>query len=649
MTPPDGGELLAAALVVVTSGAIWVAAGRAAGAIVPAAEGVLDRLAVGILLALVEVVVVLEALGAIGVLQRWTAAGAAVALAIAALRLPRPARLLRGPVPQGWRVVAVCGAPFAALAVAWSLAGPSREADTAQYHVVNAAQWLRTGSTWSLPYAIPGDHTAADPGNGEIVSLWLMLPSHTDDLACLAVLAFAALCVAATAMVARELGGEAWLGGLAGLVAVAAPASFATQAHSMLTDLLAAGGVVAGVAFALRARRSVNVRTWALLAGAAVGLGVGSKYSALGPAVAAIVALAILLPARRRWSALLWALGATVMVGGFWYARNLVQAGNPIFPEEVSVFGHRLMAGTGDPTGHRVSLLSQLLHLRSEVAATWVRLVAYLLGPGVVVLVVGGLLSGRGRGDRRRTQVVVTLLAGAALLAYAATPLTGGGVTGDSKEIGTDLRFILPAALIAAGAAAATMPRRLLGLVLGLGVVYDLGFALAASRYRDDLPTTLGPLLTAAIATTGALLLVRLPAARWPRLRAPSAATAAVIVALTLAAHRTGPGRDRDPARLVLERAAADGQVVAVVGVADMRTLLGPHLDLDPVGVGTGTQGALRPIDGVSEFNAMLRRLRPAAIAVGALHDAAPPGWMPPPPYRSVGREGDAVVYAATG
>jgi hypothetical protein len=96
----------------------------------------------------------------------------------------------------------------------------------------------------------------------------------------------------------------------------------------------------------------------AIYAGVTLGMLLGTKYIGLifGPTVLGVLALAGLaarlraapgerLPVRAlAGHAVLLAVAAAV-VGGYTYLRNWVTAGNPIFPEPVSLFGRQILPG----------------------------------------------------------------------------------------------------------------------------------------------------------------------------------------------------------------------------------------------------------------------------------------------------------------
>ena len=303
------GSLGAGAVLVVQTAAVVVVAVRISSRILGPSSGLLDRCFVGLLVGLLEVFGVLQLLGIFDLLTKIAVLLAHLALAALVLWLvparPGMARQALPKPPLGLLITGGIGVGLALLAVFLGLHGPSLESDTVQYHVVDAGWWLQVHNLWSLPPVDPGYYTNAYPSNGELAGLWLMLPTHTDQLAYVVNVVFGVWVVLSGAVIARELGRPSWVGALAALAVVASPLSFWTQTHSLMTDLAATGGILAGAAFVLYGRRRPGEARWVVMAGLALGIGVGSKDTGFLPALA-VIALAIALSARagaRRTSA----------------------------------------------------------------------------------------------------------------------------------------------------------------------------------------------------------------------------------------------------------------------------------------------------------------------------------------------------------
>jgi hypothetical protein len=264
--------------------------------------------------------------------------------------------------------------------------------DSRDYHVTNLAAWLTQHSIWRMPYQDPAFYTAAYPGNGEIFSLWLILPTHSDQLAYLSVIPFGILAVLAVASIARDLGADVRIGALACLAIVAAPVTFETQAHSIMTDLAPAALLAAAAALLLRAYKQDEGARIPLTgcAGIALGLGVGSKYTALIPGAAiAIWALIAVRPRRALWPF----VAGTIFFAAPWFVRDWIKVGNPLFPLDVKIASaHLLTGGTGPLDYLRTTLAHHIAKVHTSVLREWVKVVAKGVGPA------GLLVTGRSAG-----------------------------------------------------------------------------------------------------------------------------------------------------------------------------------------------------------------------------------------------------------
>ena len=263
---------LPAAALALECAAVVLVARRLARRIAPDPDAALDRAVVGLLLALTQVIGVLQFLGMLGALRRGPVVTAHVMIAIVALQIVRPVEIARLPPRRDLTSITVVatGLWLALVNAGISLNGRADQAETFHYHLPNAAFWLRHGSLWDLPYTTAGYFTHTYPSNGELVGLWAILPTHDDRFAYVTPLVFGVLAVLAGALIARELGGRAELGALASMAVLAAPLSFGSQTHSMLVDWAAAAGVATGVGLALVARRRAS-STWVALSALAFG------------------------------------------------------------------------------------------------------------------------------------------------------------------------------------------------------------------------------------------------------------------------------------------------------------------------------------------------------------------------------------------
>jgi hypothetical protein len=194
-------------------------------------------------------------------------------------------------------------------------------------------------------------------------------------------------------------------------------------------------------------------------AGLAFGLAIAAKYTAAIPAAAVLAAGAV-----AAFPVSWWAAVVGVAASSFWWVRNVLTTGNPVFPLMWSIFGGRGWSAADDQ--RYLALVREGVGGLASVPAGLVHLVAPPIGLGWWVLAVLPLvafaLGGRGAARERR------LVAFAAALALA-----GWLVTSQTT------RYALPLAALVAALAAAGLGRmapRPAGLALAtLGVAVALG------------------------------------------------------------------------------------------------------------------------------------------------------------------------------
>ena len=576
---------------------------------------------------------------------------------------------------DGWdRVITLAavaaGALFFGIALYFTLrGGRSFEFDTKEYHIANLAKWLQTGSLWSLPYAAPGSITATHPGNGELFGLWLGLPTHGDELVYAMPLAFAALAVLAGAVAARELNGgktnAAALGAIGVVTVLTSPVYFFTQVHSLMTDISSAACLLTALALLLVARRDPS-RAMVVLAGVAIGVGLGSKYTAFIPTLALAGGAVLLLRRKRDWW---WLVPGVVAFAGPWFLRNAIATGNPLFPQ-----GLGPLAGGETPINLLdTPMVRHLLDRDTDAIRTWLRLGRVQIGLALVLIAAGPVLALRRRVADRTATLVTLGIAAVGFVAYLATPFSGGGPTGLAFMIVSCFRYALFVALLGVTLTAALAHRMVLG---AFGIVLLWNLRNISGKYGPGRPDILLSHKLLAVAVVAALIVAGVVAlAANGRFTRPSGrltravAAAAVVVAIVGAAgviHRIGNRRPPTALEATLLKFGNKTPAV-VVGVVDFRAALGPRLDRPLVGIARGGAADELPF---ADENQVRRRVLgeavplPPARLVSRFSEAVdakgtrllvvsptsplgfPDGWVPSATWCFVGGNAEGAVYA---
>lgn len=309
----------------------------------------LDRLIAATVLALTEVVLVSIVAGAIlHRFDRWALFVGVVicdvplVAAVARLRPPRGRPVvLRATLRElrPWQLVLAIAATGA---LAWrlvlSVELPPFAYDALTYHLTAVASWIQSGRIGPNPYA---PCCARYPANAEVLFAWPAVLLGRDTLVDAVQIVSAVLGALAVAGLARTAG-------VSRAGAVTAASLFAlipivlTQANTDYNDLTIAALFLVALHFAARFAVERTL-VYIGLAGVASGLAFGAKTTGIGLTVALAVGLVILRP---RLSGFALFVAAVVFTGGWWYAKNWVDSGNPVAPFRVHVLGTTVFKGT---------------------------------------------------------------------------------------------------------------------------------------------------------------------------------------------------------------------------------------------------------------------------------------------------------------
>ena len=439
---------------------------------------------------------------------------------------------------------------------AWLLRYPSLGLDGASYHLTEVVMWAQQGTPGSvepITYEFPvGNY----PLTNEVLLAWAAGISRSLP----PVVLWAPFCLALA-------GAAGWLGlrrlevgrvpaGLA-LAAVLGLPLVLDQLRGPGTDIPAFAWLLSCAALALCAQRRPALLAPALVA---AGLAVGTKTTALP--LAALALAAGFWGRRDALRPLLPALGAAALaaaaVGGYWYARNLVDHGSPFWPF--------LATSWGDPVPRYLQMFDASL-LGDPGGTLEGRVGTYLdfVGGGPLLLLCALLAP---LAARRRP-----VLAGAAAVAvvtfvWALGPFTGKSGAHPALDLSlSTTRYLLPV-FAAAALTLALVTRE--GGVAGRAAMAVLGASAAWSvvaAFGQDFPRAPSPLVPLVGLGLGALAALVLPARRL----APALAAGAVGLWLVLAI-----GAPSFPARYGEARNFGSGLVAWLDGRAGFASGGGP-------------------------------------------------------------------------
>ncbi len=631
------GGLHLVVLVLAVGATGWWASRRLAG------PDLLDRALAAALAAFTVPQVVGLALGSVGLLRPVPTTLALVALiAVLALDLRRGAAASIRWTPAATPLVVALVVSAAALAVSLRLgfdASRSLHFETQHYHLAAVVHFRDGGTIWTLPFQNPSVFTSANPSGSELTSAILSFATDSDRLVYGWIHpASGALAVLGAAALARELGGRAVAGAVAGLAVVVCPLA-AISVHSLANDLVPVAGLVMAASLVLRARAPGAHRAALPLAGVALGLAMGSKYTAFAGAALVVVG-ALVVGHRRR---VLWLAPGILALAGPWLLRNALELGNPLYPQRVRLAGVEVFeGGTGPYDELSGTVLAHLAHRRSDAIDLWFDLIRLLCWPLLIAAVLGAVLVVP---LRRRVDLPGALAAGilaAGLIgAYLVTPYSGGGIPPLVSVMGSNLRYVLPALLVGAAVLAAVLPRPA-DLAVPMGLVAWSAWRWFERPMRPDLDLD-APAVALALASAvivGLSLIDVQPGARRGVLRsAPATAVVAsgAVIGLAACAVLVDGPRTTDPPRpleVAVTRAVAQAgddptdAEIGVIGVTDIRSVAGAELERRPAQVTDPRAAApLSP----EELDREVAETEADVLVIGREDPAIPEGYVPPP------------------
>jgi hypothetical protein len=205
--------------------------------------------------------------------------------------------------------------------------------DTLWYHMPFAARFVQDGSITALHYVDSDPLTAFFPATSELIHSLGILLMGNDVLSPLLNTLWLGLALLASWCIGRPFG-AAPLTLMGSAILFATPGLVGSQPGEAYDDAFGLALFLSSIALLVNSRnfsdRSVRV-AW-VVAAASAGLALGTKWTFIGPVAALTVGVWFLVPGKKRlqsWA--LWLL-ALILVGGFWYGRNLVAVGNPLPP-----------------------------------------------------------------------------------------------------------------------------------------------------------------------------------------------------------------------------------------------------------------------------------------------------------------------------
>jgi hypothetical protein len=357
--------------------------------------------------------------------------------------------------------------------------------DTLWYHMPFAAHFAQSGSVTGIQFTQADPFVAYYPANSELFHAIGIAALHNDflspllNLMWLTVTLIAAWCLGRPWQVSR-------LTLLAGCLVVSLPVLSATQPGEAFNDIVGLAALLAAAALLVNASSSQRMLA---VAGLALGLTVGTKFTFIVPAVVLVVGWALRESRGTRWRTLGLLAAPATLTGGWWYLRNLIVDGNPIGLR--AHLGPLLLPGPQSQLANELqqTVISEVRHL-SLWASRFAPGLDHALGPLwplVLALYLAAVIAGTGLVKDPMVRVLA-VAAGLTGISYLFLP-TGASELAHSTEIfQVNLRYATPALLlgilIVPLVVRLRMPTALPGLAAGLTIIL-----LAAQLEHELWPT----------------------------------------------------------------------------------------------------------------------------------------------------------------
>jgi len=624
-----------------------------------------------------------------GVLSRGTVLATALLLAVGAWFMPRGAREEQESPPDDTAPSRPSSIAIAALSIAavtvYELArlrdvavAPLTNIDVLNFHLPGVARWIQSGSLWQIDQLFPFFVTGNYPNTGDVLTLAVTLPWRDAAFARFVEVPFIALTAVAIYALSRRLGAPR---ATAAMVATAVPVMPAISDYSLegLPDVIMLFALAGGVVFLLR-HAGTQRASDLVLAGLALGIAFGTKWYGVTSVAAVLVAWAAAsLWARRdpllvvrRGGAL---VGLVLAVGGIWLLRNLIESGNPIFPQPVSAFGVTLFGGPHhtilDRVGYTVAgYLGDPSVLRHYIVpGLWrkVGLTGALFAVGLAAgMVVAIRCARRGQAQSSYWPEVLGVASVAVLIAmlYAITPGSAFGTAGQPIQAFTTVRWLAPAPMLAAAVTAALIGRAgRMRPVLELAVLIAVidGIGRSAPVPHGSVALALLATVVAAFAWLG----YRRGRGQLRRMgRRPLAMAAGVAATLAVLAIAARVDQTRfeshdysgfDPTLAWIDRQAPAGDRIglagiwSVDGISPVFPAFGPRMRNDVAYVGPWVEDLLREYRNRGAFEAAVREGDYDLLLIGRGQPPQPrvreERWATATGYRRVAASARLALY----
>ncbi len=219
--------------------------------------------------------------------------------------------------------------------------------DALAYHLPMAVEWSESGQVFPISLS---SFLSYMPGGAELLMSYIIMAFRSDLLTSLIQLPFLIITALAVYQIVRNLGVRR-VGAMIGALLVFCIPVFIKETQRAYIDLIFMALVMLALNYGIQFWRRLD-RASLLLGAITVGLAIGMRYTAwhfLLP-ILILYLVAMIRFVRQKASSrlfhfiklLLIFIGAVLIFGGYWYIRNWIITGNPIYPSALAPGGFTL-------------------------------------------------------------------------------------------------------------------------------------------------------------------------------------------------------------------------------------------------------------------------------------------------------------------
>jgi hypothetical protein len=220
---------------------------------------------------------------------------------------------------------------------------PVAEIDSQMYHLPFAINWLQTQNIYSVFFSAFAGPIGYYPGNHEIFLLWNIFPFNSDGLVNFVNIPIFLMFFLLVWNFGKKLELNIYAKAILVLLLFSSP-FFLRQATIPQSDVFQAFFLISSIYYlyiSYKEKSTLNI----ILFAAALSVAMGTKYSGLIYSLPLIFGFHLLMFRKLKFRDHFLVFLTYATVGGYFYLRNFLFTGNPIFPVELSIGDFEVLKG----------------------------------------------------------------------------------------------------------------------------------------------------------------------------------------------------------------------------------------------------------------------------------------------------------------